>query len=585
MSVWVRRCLTSTLATVASLAAVAPLASCGDGAKGARRANESAEAAMHPWDAFVARFLDGWFVANPGFAVYQGRHEFDGALPDWSDAGLTAEIARLERLADSARSFPIPETDSTRQFEREYLLRVVDGELFWRKSADAPHTNPAWYADRLDPNVYLTREYAPLDQRMKAYIAWARAVPRSVAAMRANLRTPLPRALADAGRERIGGLAAYLRTDVPKVFASVTDTALQREFTPANDSAAAALVAAAAWFAEEARRGTRAFALGPHLFQEMVRRTEGVDVPLDTLERVARADLERNLAALDAACARYAPGAAVETCVRRVTASKPPEGPVAGATRQLQALENFTRARDLVSIPGTEKALVRESPPHMRWNFAYIDIPGPYEKGLPSIYYIAPPDPSWSPADRDAYVPSEVDLLYTSVHEVWPGHFLQFLHANRAASQFGRVFVGYAFAEGWAHYAEEMTWEAGLGDGSPEGHIGQLLNALLRNARMVAAIGMHARGMSLTEAEQVFRRAHISAPEARQQAARGTFDPAYLNYTMGKLMIRKLREDWCAPRGGRSAWKAFHNAFLSYGGPPIPLVRRALLGPAAGPAL
>lgn len=575
-----------SLAAIIALVAIAPLASCGDRAKEAKGANDGAAAAVaNPWDTFVGNFLNGWFEANPGFAVYQGRHDFDGRMPDWSEAGLGSEVARLERLADSARTFVIAEADSARRFERDYLLQVIDGELFWRQAADAPHKNPAWYADRLDPNVYLTREYAALEQRLKGYTAWARAVPASVAAMRANLQTPMPRALAEAGRLRIGGLASYLRDDVPSVFAAVTDSTLLREFLVANDSAAAALAAAETWFGSEAKRGTRAFALGPQLFQDMVRRTEGVDVSLETLEQVAQADLARNLAALDSACALFAPGAAVETCVRRVSAHKPPEGPVAGATRQLRELENFVRARDLVSIPGTEKALVRESPPHMRWNFAYIDIPGPYERNLPSIYYIAPPDPAWSPADRDAYVPSEVDLLYTSVHEVWPGHFLQFLHANRARSAFGRVFVGYAFAEGWAHYAEEMMWDAGLGDGSPESHIGQLLNALLRNARMVAAIGMHARGMRLSEAEQVFRRAHISPPEARQQAARGTFDPAYLNYTMGKLMIRKLRDDWVASRGGRSAWKEFHNAFLAFGGPPIPQVRRAMLGANAGPAL
>jgi uncharacterized protein (DUF885 family) len=239
-----------------------------------------------------------------------------------------------------------------------------------------------------------------------------------------------------------------------------------------------------------------------------------------------------------------------------------------------------------VTIPGTEQALVHESPPYQRWNFAYIDIPGPYEKGLPSVYYIAPPDPKWTRAEQADYIPGEADLLFTSVHEVWPGHFLQFLHSNRSHSKFGQVFVGYAFAEGWAHYSEEMMWEAGLGNGDPETHIGQLQNALLRNCRYLSAIGMHARGMTLAQSEAVFRNdCYQDAGTARQQAARGTFDPAYLNYTLGKLMIRQLREDWTKDKGGRAAWKRFHDEFLAYGGPPIPLVRRAMLGPNAGPAL
>jgi uncharacterized protein (DUF885 family) len=172
------------------------------------------------------------------------------------------------------------------------------------------------------------------------------------------------------------------------------------------------------------------------------------------------------------------------------------------------------------------------------------------------------------------------------VHEVWPGHFLQYLHANRSQSKVGRLFVGYAYSEGWAHYTEEMMWEAGLGEGDPETHIGQLIEALLRNVRYLSAIGLHTQGMTVEESEKMFRdSAYYDPGNARQQAARGTYDPAYLNYTLGKLMIRRLRDDWTKDRGGREAWGEFHDEFLSYGGPPIPLVRRAMLGEDAGPPL
>ena len=254
------------------------------------------------------------------------------------------------------------------------------------------------------------------------------------------------------------------------------------------------------------------------------------------------------------------------------------------ARRQLHELKSFVAGKKLMTIPGTEEAAVAESPPYKRFNPAYIDIPGPYEKGLPAVYYIAPPDPSWSAEERKAYIPGMANLLFISVHEVWPGHFLQFLHANRAASKFGQLFVGYAFAEGWAHYAEELMWEAGFGSGDPETHIGQLLNALLRNVRFISAIGLHTGTMTLGESERMFRDKAFQDPgNARQQAARGTFDPAYLNYTLGKMMIRKLREEWAAPRGGRKAWSDFHDRFLSFGGPPIPLVRAAMLGSEGGP--
>ena len=222
-------------------------------------------------------------------------------------------------------------------------------------------------------------------------------------------------------------------------------------------------------------------------------------------------------------------------------------------------------------------------PPYNRQNSAYIDIPGPYETGLPSVYYISPPDPSWDAATRDAYVPGVKDLLFTSVHEVWPGHFLNFLHANRSDSIFGQLFVGYAFAEGWAHYSEEMMYDAGLNDFDSETHIGQLSNALLRDCRYLSAIRLHTGRMTVQQSYDLFRNECFQDEgNARQQAARGTYDPQYLNYTMGKLMIRKLREDWT--KGDRSKWKAFHDEFLSYGGPPIPMVRAAMLNEATAKA-
>jgi len=243
-----------------------------------------------------------------------------------------------------------------------------------------------------------------------------------------------------------------------------------------------------------------------------------------------------------------------------------------------------------VTIPSDDPVGVDEAPPYARSNFAYISIAGPYETGMPSTYYLAPPDASWPEQEQRDYVPGEASLMATSVHEVWPGHFLQFLHSHRAASPLGRVFVGYAFAEGWAHYVEEMMWEAGfdggLAGGQAEYRIGQINMALYRNVRFLCAIGLHTAAMSVEECERLFRELAMQDPgSARQQAARGTYDPAYLNYTLGKLMIRKLREDWTAERGGRDAWRDFHDTFLSHGGPPIPLLRSEMLGEGAGPAL
>jgi hypothetical protein len=324
---------------------------------------------------------------------------------------------------------------------------------------------------------------------------------------------------------------------------------------------------------------TNDFALGEERFLNMLKAKEGVDVTLAELKAAGELDLQRNLDALNEACAEFAPGDSTEACVAKMQNRKPPEGPVGGATRQLPALKQFLIDNDIVSIPGEEDALVAEAPPHRRFNLAYINIPGPFETGLPSTYFIAPPDPAWSVEDQLAYVSGETDLLAVSVHEVWPGHFLQFLHSNRTANNIGRHFGTYTYTEGWAHYTEQMMVDAGLGAGDPEVRIGQLLNALLRNVRYLSAIGLHTGGMTVAESQQMFReKAFKDFGNAQQQANRGTYDPGYLNYTLGKLMINKLRHDWTEGRGGREAWGRFHNEFLSYGAPPIPLLRRQMLG-------
>jgi hypothetical protein len=369
-------------------------------------------------------------------------------------------------------------------------------------------------------------------------------------------------------------------------FAPVQDAALQAQLREANAGAIQAMKDLDAWFVSLERTATNGYAIGAARFAEMTWATERVDVPVARLKEIGERDMERNLAALREACARYDPGKSLTDCTEKVKAEKPPEGPVAAAQKQLDGLRAFIVSHKVVTIPGPEQARVAEAPPYQRWNAAYINIPGPYEKNLPSTYYIAPPDPAWTPKEQNDYIPGKADLLFISVHEVWPGHFLQFLHANRARSKLGRIFTSYAFAEGWAHYSEEMMWEVGLNDGDPATHVGQILNALLRDARYLSAIGLHTGGMTVAESEALFRdKAFQDAGNARQQAARGTFDPGYGNYTLGKLMIRKLRDDWTATRGGRAAWQAFHDELLSHGSPPLPVVRKVMLGPDSGPPL
>ena len=538
------------------------------------------------WDAHVAKFIEDSFGANPSFAVYAGRHEYDGRLPDFSASALQKEVARLAAAKQATLAVDPAGLAADRRVERDYLLAVLEKQLFWQSEAQWPYRNPAFYFDAIDPEIYLSKPYAPLPQRMRAFIAYARALPAATRQIRANLRTPLAEPIVNYGVKAFGGYAEFFAKDVPAVYASVNDPKLQAELATATADASKAMQELADWLAAQRATATQDFAMGPRLFARMLEATEQVTVPLDQLEAIGRADMERNLKALREACAQFAPGKTLHECVDRVNDRKPAGGAVAGARTQLPELKKFLVDRDLVTIPSPEEALVAEAPPYNAQNFAYIVTAGPYEKNLPSVYYIAPPDPKWSKEDQARYVSGEAQLLFTSAHEVWPGHFLQFLHANQSRSRIGQLNVGYAYAEGWAHYCEEMMWDAGLRAGSPEAHIGQIVGALSRNARYLSAIGLHTQGMTVAESEKLFLDGAFRDPgNARQQALRGTYDPAYLNYTLGKLMILKLRGDWLARNGGPKALKAFHDQFLSYGGPPLPMVRSIMLGPDAGPAL
>jgi len=486
------------------------------------------------WDAHVAKFIEDSFIANPMFAVYAGRHEFDGKLPDFSAPALQAEASRLLAARKSTLAVDPATLDADRRVERDYLLSVIDKALFWQVEAQWPYRNPAFYFDAIDPEIYLSKPYAPLEQRLRAFIAYAKAVPRATQQIRANLHTPLAAPIIDYGVKAFGGYADFFATDIAPIYAPVQDAKLQAELAEATRGASQAMRELADWLAAQRPQATQDFAMGPQLFARMLQATEQVNVPLDRLEAIGRADMDRNLKALREACAQFLPGQSLRACVEKVGSRKPEGGAVAGARRQLPELKSFIVSRDLMTIPGPEEALVAQAPPYNAQNFAYINTPGPYEKNVPAVYYIAPPDPKWTKDEQEQYVPGESDLLFTSAHEVWPGHFLQFLHANRSHSRIGQLFVGYAYAEGWAHYCEEMMWDAGLRTGSAEAHIGQIVGALKRDARYLSAIGLHTQGMTVAESEKLFLDgALLDQGNARQQALRGTYDPAYLNYTLG----------------------------------------------------
>lgn len=538
-----------------------------------------AAASQATWPEFVDAFIESRFKADPYFAVESGRHEFDGQMPDWSRAALEANVSQLRGQLTELGKFDAATLKPEQRFEREYLRWVIEKELFWLASMGEPFRNPAWYLGKLDPSIYLAREYAPLPKRLEGFLGYARAVPKLTADIRANVHTPIPKAFIERSVAAYGGYATFFRTEMPAFFKDLGDTPLKRDLTEATGAAARAMDELTQWLESQRASSTDDFALGAVKFSEMLRQTERVDIPLEELELVGRKDLERNLAALRDACAAYAPKATLAACVDKMRADKPTAGTIEGARSQLSELRKFVLDRKIVTIPNQEQALVAESPPYNRGNFAYISIPGPYETPAVKVtYYVAPPDAKWSAAERNAYLPGKAYLLFVSAHEVWPGHYLQSQFANGNPSRVAALWWNYSFGEGWAHYAEEMMYDAGLGDGKPEMHIGMLANALLRDVRFISAICLHTGCMSLEDSEKMFREnAFADAGNARQQALRGTYDPGYLAYTLGKLMIRKLRTDWLAlnPTAGP---QQFHDQFLSFGVPPVPMVREQMVG-------
>ncbi|MEM6994164.1 MAG: DUF885 domain-containing protein [Myxococcota bacterium] len=544
--------------------------------------NQAFRDLAHAW-------LDASHARHPSRAVELGLHEYDGKLRDVSEAGLNNEKEALEEaLAQFSAIDPAP-LDAVAKVERGVVLQAIRSDLFDLVRRRQPWTNPMAYLDGLNLAPYISREYAPLAQRAKAIVTLANSTPEYLEHAKGRLEEALPRTFIDTALLQVRGTVAFISDDVP-----AATKGLPKELASDLDAALAAMAAALqdydAFLVKRRAKATDDYALGADLFAEMLRETQGFDVSLERLEEIGRLDLNRNLVAMTAAAAKLDKKRPVAKVVAKAVKDKPPaDGVLAEATEQATDMRKFLLDNKLVTIPSPDVAEVRPSPPFMRWNAAFLSSAGAFEATpLPSFYYISPPDPSWPKKQQQAYIPAKADLLFITIHEVWPGHFLHGLHLKANSSRILKSAWNYAMGEGWAHYAEEMMWEAGISD-DPAVHIGQLQNALLRNIRYMSAIGLHTGGMTVEASVTKFRdQAFQDEANARQQAVRGTFDPMYLSYTLGKLAIMKLRTDV------EAKWKAedkpftllaFHDALLSYGAAPLPVIREAMLGPDAGPIL
>ena len=530
-------------------------------------------------DAYLRAYCDTY----PHVAVWLGFHEYDGRLPDLSRRGLEARLADLRRFLSDLERIDPTDLDSQAWLDYQVVRHEALFEAFaiedWRRLK----RDPIPYLETLDVGNYILRNYAPLEVRARALLAHLRGVPAVLSAMRENLVHPMRPAVGVAAR--IGkGLASFLQDDLPGALSGLEDGALRGELEAAIRDAVREVNAAVSWLENDlAPRAADDFALGPERFARMLALSEGLDIPLDRLREVAEADLARNKEAfLETAARLGGPGRDPQQVIAEGKRRHPAPEDLVPTVRQLvDDLRQTVITRGIVSVPYDENCVVAETPPFLRYAFAMMYSSGPFETAAKeSYYYVTPPERDWPPEKVEEWMTAFTyhSLWSTCVHEAWPGHYLHGLHTRNAPSPVAKAFGSYAFTEGWAHYCEQMMWETVCPD-DLWARLGQLSEALLRDVRFVCALGLHTAGMTVEEATRRFMEdAFMEAATAEEEAVRGTYDPGYLNYTLGKLMLLKLREDVRAREEENFDLRRFHDRFLSYGTPPIPIVRRLMLG-------
>ncbi len=528
-------------------------------------------------------FLGAHLDANPSLAVSLGYHDYDGKLGDVSSAGLAAEVRRLRTALTTFEAFDPRELSTVHQLERETLLLTIRGDLHTLTELRSPWRNPIFYDGDLELDRYLTRDYAPLAERARAIVALARAAPGYLAAARANLEEHLPAPWLTIAIFEIEGQLEFLSGDLRTALAPITEPGLRAELDDALTTLARALEEQRAFLVARQARADQSHVLGAAGLERVISVYEGVDVRLDDLERLARDAVARDADELVAAAREIDPARPLAEVVAEVLGVKPLDVLVE-ARRQSAEARRFILEHDLMGLPGKALAEVREAPPYARTASAMLDGAGPFEpETMSSFYLISPPDPRWSTAEQRAYLPSTWDLMVITTHELYPGHFVDGLHRRAIPSRVLKSFWHQLVGEGWAHYTEQLMWEEGFVRRDPRYHVAQLVESLIRDQRLLCAVGIHARGMSVDEcADRMRAVAFVDGPAARDEAVRGTYDPTYLSYTLGKHLILELREELRAREGERFRLRDFHDRFLALGGAPFPAIRRALLGEQPG---
>jgi uncharacterized protein (DUF885 family) len=529
---------------------------------------------------------DFWnFVADddPQFATDVGLHTHDDKLQDWSRAAVERRIAKYKALQQRIEH-PAPGDTLPSKADLHLIDLYAQSALFHMIDWPQWQVSPSLYGNGAVGAVYgiIKRDFAPLPQRLKLVVARENAIPSLVKAAKENLRD-VPRISVELALQQLDGGIDFIGKDVVNAFKSIGDATLQHELQQSTAIATAALRDYRDFLKKDLLPKAKPdFAIGAERFARKLAVDEGIDEPLDRILQRGEAELARLQQEFKATAAKIDPTRA-PLDVQKSLQDHPPAARILATVNGLLAgIRQFLVDKSIVTIPSPVMPIVQETPPFERaMTLASMDTPGAFEQAKQAYYNVTLPDPKWTPQQTESYLSgalSDYVIKMVSIHEAFPGHYVQFLWMPQMKSKTRKLWGCSSNAEGWAHYSEQMLLDEGYGNGDAKLRLSQIQEALLRAARYVVGIRMHTKGMSLQEGIDFFQKQGFqSAKVADMEAKRGTQDPTYLVYTFGKLSILKLRDDYKKKLGSAYTLRKFHDAFLAEGAVPLSTVRRALL--------
>ena len=557
----------------------------------------AAETEDGEYEAVAEEYIKGYLGAHPLEGTALGLHEYDGKITDYSRLALDAELSRLRRFDDRLIKFDTGKLSPRQSIDLRILQAAVKKDLFEMQDMSVFERNPMVYARAADVNVYIKRNFAPLEDRVRSLVAIESQIPNILIAARTNLNDVLPKPYVELAIQIARGSADFLKKDLVAAIGNLKDEQLRVAFNETNRKAANALNDYAAWLErEKLPKASTDYALGEEKFRRFLAQTELVDLPPQKILEIGMDQLKAEQTAFAEAAKKIDPNKSPIEVFKQIQSEHPtPENLIPDVAKDLDKIRKYVLNRRLVGVPSDVRAKVKETPQYLRaTSFASMDTPGPFEKRAnEAYYYVTPTENDWPEKQKQEwltafnYYTSDV----VSIHEAYPGHYVQFLHLNTSpATKVEKIFGSYAFVEGWAHYCEKMMVDEGYGastNAAPSDddmkhaakyRMAQADEAMLRLCRLCVSIKMHTQKMSLDEATKFFQEnCYYEEKPARHEAMRGTFDPGYLNYTLGKLQILKLRDDYKAQQGDDFSLQKFHSELLNHGMPPIRLLREIML--------